>query len=188
MNRVVSLLFRLGLSEVIIQTCVLALILYIAALVILRLGDKRFLGKNAAFDFIVGIVIGSTVSRAINGSAELIPTISAVIVLVGFHWLIATISIHSNKIDSLVKGKSELIAKDGNILWDVMKKNHISKNDLMMHVRFDGNVTKIEDVEEAFFEKGGRISIIPKKPESKKLHIIDIEVKEGVQTVRISIE
>ncbi len=44
-----------------------AAVIYIAALIMVRLsGDRRFIGKYAAFDVILSIIFGSTLSRAIN--------------------------------------------------------------------------------------------------------------------------
>jgi uncharacterized membrane protein YcaP (DUF421 family) len=123
MNNSILLLLGLDLPNSIVKTSILAFILYLAALVILRFGDKRFLGKSAAFDIVLGIIIGSVVSRAINGSAELVPTLAAIIMLVGLHWIFAILSLHSEKISSIVKGRSKLIVKDGEILWDQMRKN-----------------------------------------------------------------
>jgi uncharacterized membrane protein YcaP (DUF421 family) len=185
MNKIIFLFLSLGLSSEVIQTCILAVILYLVALIILRFGDKRFLGKSAAFDSVLGIIIGSVVSRAINGTAKLFPTIAAIIILVGLHWVFAILSLYSEKISSIVKGKSNLIVKDGKILPESMKKNKISKNDFRMHLRLDGKLTNVKNVKEAYLEKGGRISIIPKNQEPK---IIDIKVKEGVQIVRILLE
>ncbi|MFZ0454178.1 MAG: YetF domain-containing protein [Ignavibacteriaceae bacterium] len=185
MSKIIALFSQLGLTSEIIQTCLLAAILYLIALIILRFGDKRFLGKSAAFDIVLGIIIGSVISRAINGTAKLFPTIAAIIILVVMHWVFAILSLYSERISLIIKGKSSLIVKDGKILPEQMKKNQISKNDLMMHLRLDGRLTDIKNVKEAYHEKGGRVSIIPKNTEPK---IIDIEVKEGVQVVRILLD
>ncbi len=185
MNKFILLFPELGLSSEIIRTSILAIVLYLIALIILRFGDKRFLGKSAAFDIVLGIIIGSVISRAINGTAKLFPTVAAMVILVGLHWVFAILSLYSEKIGSIVKGKSNLIVKDGKILQEQMRRNQISKNDFMMHLRLDGKLTDVKNVKEAYLEKGGRISIIPKNLEPK---IIDIEVKEGIQVVRILLE
>ena len=43
-----------------------AILVYAAMLVIVRLGERRFLGKSTPFDFILGIMLGSVGSRAIT--------------------------------------------------------------------------------------------------------------------------
>ena len=45
-----------------------AMIVYIIGVVLIRLGEKRFIGKFSAFDVIVAIMIGSVLSRAIRGA------------------------------------------------------------------------------------------------------------------------
>ena len=66
-----------------------AAVIYVAVLAMMRLGHKRFLGKTTAFDVIVGIILGSVASRAINGRAALLPTLGAILVLVALHRLFA---------------------------------------------------------------------------------------------------
>lgn len=71
-----------------------AAIIYLAALIMVRIaGDRRFIGKYAAFDVILSIIFGSTLSRAINGSSAFFPTIFAGFVLVAMHWLFGAIAI-----------------------------------------------------------------------------------------------
>ena len=63
-----------------------AAIIYLAALIMVRIaGDRRFIGKYAAFDVILSIIFGSTLSRAINGNSAFFATIFAGFVLVAMH-------------------------------------------------------------------------------------------------------
>lgn len=65
-----------------------AVIIYILGLTMVRLvGDRRFIGKHAAFDVLLSIILGATLSRAINGSAPFFPTLFTALVLTGTHWL-----------------------------------------------------------------------------------------------------
>ncbi|MEQ9549584.1 MAG: hypothetical protein RIM23_08200 [Coleofasciculus sp. G3-WIS-01] len=49
-----------------------AAVIYGTALIMVRvIGDRRFIGKYAAMDLLLGVVLGSTLSRAINGAAKL---------------------------------------------------------------------------------------------------------------------
>ncbi len=43
--------------------------MFAAALVMVRSGDKRFFARKSAFDVILGFMLASVLSRAINGSA-----------------------------------------------------------------------------------------------------------------------
>jgi uncharacterized membrane protein YcaP (DUF421 family) len=87
-----------------LQMALRTIIIYGFTLAILRLGSKRFLGQASAFDTIVAIMLGSIMSRAINGSAPFFPTLIVGIVLIGMHWLIAVLAFHIDWFGPLVRG------------------------------------------------------------------------------------
>jgi uncharacterized membrane protein YcaP (DUF421 family) len=58
-----------------LQMALRTVVIYAFTLAIVRLGSKRFLSQATAFDAIVGIMLGSVMSRAINGSAPFVPTL-----------------------------------------------------------------------------------------------------------------
>jgi len=76
------------------QMALRTIIVYVCSLAVIRVGSKRFLSQASAFDVIVGIMLGSVMSRAINGSAPFLPTLLAGAVLVGMHWLLAALAFH----------------------------------------------------------------------------------------------
>jgi hypothetical protein len=87
-----------------------AAVIYVAALVMVRLvGDRRFIGKYAALDVLLTVILGSTLSRAINGSAPFFDSLGAALVLVGMHWLFSAIAFHFEGLDTLIKGHSGFV-------------------------------------------------------------------------------
>ncbi len=86
------------------------------------------------FDFIVGIILGSLVTNAINSaSAPFVGTLVAGFVLVGLHWLFAVITFKSDRLDAFLKGTSSQIVENGEILWDAMKKSDLTPEDLLVY-------------------------------------------------------
>jgi uncharacterized membrane protein YcaP (DUF421 family) len=168
------------------QMALRALVIYLTAIVLVRIGQKRFMGKNTAFDMILGIILGSVLSRAITGNAPFGPTIAAGAVLVGLHWLFSVASFHSHLFGSLIKGGERLLIRDGEIHWDNMRKSHLSRKDLEMALRSTGKVTDVADVKLAHFERSGDISVIPGQKD-RKLKVVDVAVRDGVQTVRLAL-
>ena len=57
-----------------------SLIIFIIGLALVRIGDRRSLSEKTAFDAIFIVLIGSMLSRAINGTAPFFTTIAAGIV------------------------------------------------------------------------------------------------------------
>ncbi|MEO1378168.1 MAG: YetF domain-containing protein [Cyanobacteria bacterium J06635_10] len=138
-----------------------AVIVYIVALLIVRLGgDKRLLGKHATFDVILSIIFGATLSRAINGSAPFFPTLGAGIVLISIHWLFATIAVRFKSFETLIKGRPIILIRDGQINPRAMRKARITQEDLQSSLRLQANINDYSSVQTARLESSGEISII----------------------------
>ena len=166
------------------QMGVRAVLIYIITLVLVRLGKKRLLGKSAVMDVVLGVILGSVMSRALNGSATLLPTSVATLVLVLLHASAAKIALTSHTLGTLVKGSPHLLVKDGKPLRDAMNRSDISDHDLEESLRLEGKLTSVDQVAEAHMERNGKISVIPMKKEPK---IVEVKVENGVQTVRIEV-
>jgi uncharacterized membrane protein YcaP (DUF421 family) len=161
-----------------------ALIIYVASVILVRLGDKRFLGKNAAFDVIFGIILGSVLSRAIIQSMAFLGTLAAGGFLVGLHWLFAVLAFYWDGFGRLIKGEAHTLVEDGEIRWQAMRRDHISRKDLLAALHINGKVSDPSEVRLARVERSGDISVIPA---AKSVRVVDVRVEPGVQTVRIEI-
>lgn len=168
------------------QMALRAFVIYVTAILLVRLGQKRFMGKNTAFDVILGIILGSVLSRGITGNAPLVPTVAAGSMLVALHWLFSVVSFYWHPFGRIVKGEEKLLVKDGEIQWENMRRSHVGKRDLEMAIRNSGRPARLEDIAEAHFERSGDISVITRERD-KKLRVIDVAVSEGVQNVRIEL-
>ena len=167
------------------QAVVRSVIVYIAALAMVRIGEKRFMGKNTAFDVILGVILGSVVSRAVNSNDTVLPTLLAGFVLVGLHWLMSVISFRSDSLGDVFKGSVRQLVDQGEILWDAMQKSHISRKDLMGQIRAEGNTEDLSGIDKAYLERSGQISVIPASGSPK---VLEVKVESGVQTIRIVLE
>jgi uncharacterized membrane protein YcaP (DUF421 family) len=137
-----------------------ALLAYVVAVVLVRLGEKRFLGKFTAFDVILGIMLGSILSRAITGSSPFFPSLAAAGVLMLVHYAFATAAYYYDGFGTLVKGKARIFIRDGQIQWEAMRRSHISEKDLMSAPRENGQVDEFGKVKWARLERSGNISVI----------------------------
>jgi uncharacterized membrane protein YcaP (DUF421 family) len=145
------------------QIALRGVIVFIAALTMVRLGDKRFLSKKTAFDAILGFILASMLARAVNGSAAFWQTLAGGFVLIALHRLIAKLARHWHAFGILVKGQSDLVIKDGALIHEGMKQNDISDHDLAEDLRLNGQIDRVEDVKLAYVERNGDISVVPKE-------------------------
>lgn len=168
-----------------VQMALRTVLVYLATLVLVRVGSQRFRGKNTAFDTIIGIMLGSVMSRAINGSAHFLPTFAAGATMVAIHWLFAVIAFHGDRVGYVLKGRVRTLIEDGSLRPSTMRSTSITHNDLLEAARAEGKVTSLDQISAAFLERSGEISIIPK---SSGPRVLEVTVADGVQTVRIEID
>jgi len=142
------------------QMSLRAFIVFFAAIAMIRLGNKRFMGKNTAMDVMLGIVFGSVVSRAITGNAPFFPALAAGVTLVAVHWAVSAIGFRSHSFGTVFKGHETLLIQDGEMDRKAMKKSHISEHDLQEALRNHGKEPDIGQVKAAHLERDGKISII----------------------------
>ena len=144
------------------QMSLRAVVVFAAAIVMLRIGDKRFMGKSTALDVMLGIVFGSTVSRAITGNAPFFPTLAAGVTLVLLHWVLAAIAFRSHGFGKAVKGSPRVLVRDGEVQHEAMRKAHVTEHDLHEALRTNGHPPDIGRIAVAHMERNGDISVITK--------------------------
>jgi hypothetical protein len=70
------------------QIAARACLIYVLGILLVRLGKSRMLSRATPLDVLLGFILGSLLSRGINGSGSLSGTLVASSVLVGVHWFI----------------------------------------------------------------------------------------------------
>lgn len=145
-----------------IQISLRGVIVFIATLIMVRVGHKRSLSRKTAFDAVLLVILASVLSRAINGSAAFFATLGGGLVLVLLHRLLAFIAFHSHWFGCLIKGSPEVIVEDGDFILGTMRRNHISTHDVEEDMRLSLRDDDISKVKKARVERSGDISFIKK--------------------------
>ncbi len=161
-----------------------SVVVYLLGIAIVRAGKSRLTSRTTALDILLGFILGSLLSRAITGSAAMSTTAVAAATLVLAHWLLTKLSCWSHGIGKLLKGQPRRLIHEGQIDRDALRASNLSEHDLIEEVRLNGNLEDLKSVHAAYKERSGEISIV-KQPTAPQ--IIDIEVAQGVQTVRLKI-
>lgn len=138
------------------------IVMFIIALALIRIAGIKTFGKNAAFDNIIIIMLGAILSRGVVGVSPFFPVVISGLTMVLMTRIISILSIYSKAFGKLVKGQSRSLLKNGTINTLNLHKSLLSENDLMESIRKEGNTTSLEDIEEAFLERDGTISVIKK--------------------------
>jgi uncharacterized membrane protein YcaP (DUF421 family) len=137
-----------------------AFVVLIVTLLMTRMAEKRFLARINALDAILAFILGSMLSRAINGSAPFFPTLAGGFVLVLVHRAIATLAYRSERLGNLVKGQEEVVINEGKLQEKALRRNHVTRKDLFEELRLNGNLETPAKVKKAVIERSGEISVI----------------------------
>jgi uncharacterized membrane protein YcaP (DUF421 family) len=141
-------------------------IVFVIAIALSRVGDRRFLGRNAGYDMMLAITLGSVLSRGINGQAAFFPTLGASLLLVALHHLVSVITYHSHTWSRFTKGKPRVLVRAGTTQADELRRNRITVDDLEENLRLHGGMLDVSEVQEARLERNGEISVVKKKSAS----------------------
>ena len=124
-----------------------------------RIMGKREIGQLGIIDLIVSILIAELVAISIeNNKDSIFFTILPISLLVVLELVLAYISIKSRTFRTIFGGKPSLIIANGKINYHEMVKQRYSMDDLLLSLR-QKEVRNIEDVEYAFLEPNGKLSI-----------------------------
>jgi uncharacterized membrane protein YcaP (DUF421 family) len=145
-----------------IQISLRGIIVFLVTLAAVRLGHKRSLARKTPFDAVLLVILAAVLSRAINGSAAFFPTLGGGVVLVVLHRLFAFLAFYSHRFGILVKGRPDVIVRDGQRDTAMMWRNHVSTHDLDEDMRLSVHMDDLSRIRLARVERSGDISFIKK--------------------------
>lgn len=129
-----------------------------------RIMGKREIGQLGVIDLIVSIMIAELVAISIeNLNESILMTITPIMFLVLLEVFFGFINMKSRRLRSLLDGKPSLIIYNGNINYKEMVKQRYSLDDLLIGVR-QNQIKSLEDIEYAFLEPNGKLSIFKYNP------------------------
>jgi uncharacterized membrane protein YcaP (DUF421 family) len=143
-----------------LQVSLRGIIVFLATLITVRIGHKQSLAQRTPFDAVLLVILASVLSRAINGSPPFFATIGGGVVLVIVHRLFAHLAYYSHSFGILVKGEADVIVRDGECDYDMMRRNHVSVHNLDEDMRLNAHGDDLSKIRVARVERSGDISFI----------------------------
>ena len=143
------------------QMTVRGVLIFAVGVLAARVAATRAFGKWSPLDIIFAVIVGSNLGRAMTGSAPFVPTIVATLALVGVHTAVARAAARWSWLSFLVKGGRVRLVREGQRDRDAMRAAGIGDGDLNMALRGHGH-TDLGGVQDAFLERNGDITLIPK--------------------------
>lgn len=136
-----------------------AVIVYVALMLMVRLSGKRTVGQFTPFDLLVVMLLSESVSNSLSGEDNsVVGGLIVAVTLVLLNVIVAVASARSKKIEAVVEGNPILIARDGCIFHDELKRQHVGVGDMDKALREAD--CELDNVKCAFLETDGSISVL----------------------------
>ncbi|MFZ5783737.1 MAG: DUF421 domain-containing protein [Pseudomonadota bacterium] len=147
------------------RTVVVGALAYCALVLFLRISGKRTLAKLNAFDLVVTVALGSTLSAVLlQESIALAEGATALGLLIALQFVVTYLSVRSRSFAKMVRSEPALLARAGSFCDAAMTRERVTQDEALSAVRSAGG-HRIDDVETLILESDGTISVALRTPQ-----------------------
>lgn len=141
------------------RTLIVGILAYAALVLFLRVSGKRTLAKLNAFDLVVTVALGSTLSSIVlQESVAFAEGAAALALLIIAQFAVTYTSVRSPAFAAAVRSEPALLARHGRFCEKTMRRERVTKAEALGAVRSSG-ARGIEAVESLVLESDGSISV-----------------------------
>jgi len=137
-------------------------VLYVYALVLLRLSGKQSMSSLSALDFIVGLILGDLFDDVIWTEIPVVQGLVGLTTIILTHVLVTLAASRSTVIHHLVSPAARLVIKEGMLVTENLQKERMNTASILSQMRLNGE-DRLDEVKEAWLEPKGEVSILKKE-------------------------
>ena len=152
---------------------IVASISYVVLFIFIRIAGKRSLAKLNAFDFIVTITLGSTLSSMILAQVPIAEGALALLTILILQFLIAKMAKESQVMEKVINSSPTILFYDGKFLEDNMSKEVVTEEEVYSQIR-KFRIERISDVKAVVMELTGEITVVKKSPGGEYTSLRDL--------------
>jgi len=138
------------------------IVLFIIALLLIRISGRRSFGIRAPLDNIIIILLGAVLSRAVVGASPFVPVVVSCFIIVIFHRFISWLIANSKVFARLIEGDKIILYENGKYVPKHLKRVQLTEEDAMQGVRKSALTEDLDKIEHIYIERNGEISAIKK--------------------------
>ncbi|MGM0844752.1 MAG: DUF421 domain-containing protein [Bacillota bacterium] len=154
--------------DIIERTIIIAICSYISLIVLLRISGKRTLSKLNAFDLVITVAMGSTLSAILlDKNITWAQGTTAFFMLIALQYVIAKLAVHIDWFDKIIKSEPQVLYQDGDFKDKPMKKERVPKKAIFQAARSQG-IASMKQIDTVVLESDGSISIIKNSDKQDK--------------------
>jgi len=141
-----------------------ACVVYFILLAMIRMTGKRTMGQFTPFDMLLVVLLGNAVQNALLGEDTSVGGgLLLAATLIALNWIVGLASARSAKVERWVEGSPVLLAREGQVYRDVLRRELISREDFEKAMR-EAGCLDMADIRLAVLENNGRITVVLRQP------------------------
>ncbi len=161
------------------RTLLVGILAYVTLVAMLRISGKRTLAKLNAFDLVVTVALGSTLSAILlQESIALAEGAVALALLILLQYVVSAISVRSPAFAKAVRSEPALIVRDGRYCPETMRRARITEDEALSAVRSSGGLA-IDDARTVILESDGTLSVALRPADPALADVEDRDVLEA---------
>jgi uncharacterized membrane protein YcaP (DUF421 family) len=142
------------------RTLIVGTLAYLVLVLFLRISGKRTLAKLNAFDLVVTVALGSTLSAILlQESIALTEGVTALALLIGLQYLVTALSVRVPAAAKAVRSEPTLLVRQGMFCDQAMHRQRITQDEVLSAVRSNGH-HDLSKVQAVVLESDGSLSVI----------------------------
>ncbi|MBN6149136.1 DUF421 domain-containing protein [Xanthomonas sp. AmX2] len=136
-----------------------AVVVYVMVLTMVRVSGKRAMGQLTPFDMLLIVLLGNAVQNALLGEdTSLGGGLLLAATLIALNFAVGLLTSRSERLERLIEGEPIVLARDGHVFRDVLRRELVSRADFEAAMRQQG-CPGIDNVRLALLETNGHITI-----------------------------
>lgn len=146
------------------------IVMYCYTLFLTRMVGNGGIGQIGPFEFVLVIAVGSSAGDPMfYPEVGLLTGIFVITVVIVLHRLTGSIVSRFRGLEDVIEGSPLLVVIDGRICEERLGSGALTERELLALLRLDG-VRDTGEVERAFFEPNGRLSVF-RRPENERTEV-----------------
>jgi uncharacterized membrane protein YcaP (DUF421 family) len=143
-----------------------AVLMYLVALVALRLGERRTMAQWTAIDFAAAVAIGAIIGRtAVAKSEPLAVGVAALVAIVAVH-RVASLGRFTRVVSALVDHPVRVLVADGQVRRRQLRLTGLTDDDLYAALRQRG-IFDVDGLSYVLYEVKGGLTIVPRDQDTR---------------------
>ena len=139
-----------------------ACVVYFVLLAMIRVSGKRSMGQFTSFDMLLVVLLGNAVQNALLGTDTTVGGgLILAATLIALNWGVGYVSSRSDRAERLFEGVPVVLARDGHVYREILKRELVSRADFHKAMR-ENDCAEVDQIGLAMLETNGHITILRK--------------------------